>query len=221
MQTRSTVFVCESQPVVLVGLRSIFATCDDLHLTGTAEDLTGTLRELAERPADLLLIGQPPSARSALPLLSQGRDAGVVAKIVLWVGEMSELDAFRAIQMGARGVVERTQSIEILLECLRTVLLGSVWIGGVNRGTKVMPGRRVSSLRLTPREREIVHFICRGMKNKEIAEALSITPGTVKVHLMHIFEKAGVKDRFQLALQGRQMLAGAEDGSPLSQTAEA
>ena len=57
-----------------------------------------------------------------------------------------------------------------------------------------------------PREREIVEFVCRGMKNKEIAEALSITPGTVKVHLMHIFEKTGVKDRFQLALQGRQFL---------------
>ena len=62
-----------------------------------------------------------------------------------------------------------------------------------------------------PREREIVEFVCRGMKNKEIADALSITPGTVKVHLMHIFEKTGVKDRFQLALQGRQFLASAEE----------
>ena len=64
--------------------------------------------------------------------------------------------------------------------------------------------------RMTPRERQIVELVCRGMKNKEIAVALSITPGTVKVHLMHIFEKTGVKDRFQLALHGRQ-LAGFGD----------
>ena len=44
------------------------------------------------------------------------------------------------------------------------------------------------------------------MKNKEIAEALTITAGTVKVHLMHIFEKTGVKDRFELAVQGRRLL---------------
>jgi ATP/maltotriose-dependent transcriptional regulator MalT len=51
-----------------------------------------------------------------------------------------------------------------------------------------------------------VHEICEGHKNKEIAEALSITAGTVKVHLMHIFEKTGVKDRFELAIQGRRLL---------------
>jgi hypothetical protein len=51
-----------------------------------------------------------------------------------------------------------------------------------------------------------VQQICEGLKNKEIAEALSITAGTVKVHLMHIFEKTGVKDRFELAIQGRKLL---------------
>ncbi len=43
------------------------------------------------------------------------------------------------------------------------------------------------------------------MKNKQIAEELSITTGTVKVHLMHIFEKTGVKDRFELAMYGRKL----------------
>ena len=74
---------------------------------------------------------------------------------------------------------------------------------------------------ITPREREIVESVCRGMKNKEIAEALSITPGTVKVHLMHIFEKTGVRDRFQLALQGRQFLSSTEEELALRKTLEA
>jgi DNA-binding NarL/FixJ family response regulator len=53
------------------------------------------------------------------------------------------------------------------------------------------------------------------MKNKEIAGALSITAGTVKVHLMHIFEKTGVKDRFELAVHGRRML-GAEHAGEMA-----
>jgi len=65
---------------------------------------------------------------------------------------------------------------------------------------------RRSAPRLTPRERQIVQQICEGHKNKEIAQVLSITAGTVKVHLMHIFEKTGVKDRFELAIQGRKLL---------------
>ena len=88
------------------------------------------------------------------------------------------------------------------------------WIGlpreRVPKSAMTSMPRRNGALRITRREREIVEFICRGLKNKEIAEALSITPGTVKVHLMHIFEKTGVKDRFQLALQGRQFLSAAE-----------
>ena len=73
---------------------------------------------------------------------------------------------------------------------------------------------RRSAPRLTPRERQIVHQICEGRKNKEIAQELSITAGTVKVHLMHIFEKTGVKDRFELAIQGRKLLGLDSPGIP-------
>ena len=59
---------------------------------------------------------------------------------------------------------------------------------------------------MTPREREIIEQIMRGAKNKDVAAALGITPGTVKVHLMHIFEKTGVKDRLELAMQGPRLL---------------
>jgi DNA-binding NarL/FixJ family response regulator len=54
-----------------------------------------------------------------------------------------------------------------------------------------------------------VRLVCRGLRNKQIAENLHITPGTVKVHLMHIFEKTGLKDRLALAVHGRE-LAGVE-----------
>ena len=64
--------------------------------------------------------------------------------------------------------------------------------------------RREAS-RLTARERQVVLLICGGLKNKQIAEKLGITPGTVKVHLMHIFEKTGLKDRFSLAAHGRNL----------------
>ena len=54
----------------------------------------------------------------------------------------------------------------------------------------------------------------KGMKNKQIAGELSITTGTVKVHLMHIFEKTGVKDRFELAMYGRKLRGGSFEAQP-------
>jgi two-component system nitrate/nitrite response regulator NarL len=60
---------------------------------------------------------------------------------------------------------------------------------------------RRNTSRLTTREQEIVQLVCLGLKNRQIAQELSITAGTVKVHLMHVFEKTGVKDRYELALR--------------------
>ncbi|NUN00693.1 MAG: response regulator transcription factor, partial [Bryobacteraceae bacterium] len=55
---------------------------------------------------------------------------------------------------------------------------------------------------LTPREAQVLELVEQGLKNKEIARELGIRPGTVKIHLKHIFEKTGVKGRYGLALSG-------------------
>jgi DNA-binding CsgD family transcriptional regulator len=55
---------------------------------------------------------------------------------------------------------------------------------------------------LTGREIQLIRLLALGLKNKEIAATLSITEGTVKVYLSRLFQKLGVKDRFELALYG-------------------
>lgn len=201
-----TIFACETQPVVVEGLRCVLDQSGEFVLAGHAPDMETAGRCAAEQHADILLVGQPPSFKSALPLLARASEEHRAVPIVLWVNELSDMDSFRALQMGARGVITRTQAVTELLECLKVVASGSVWLESSKKSALNGSAARTSAVRITPREREIIESVCRGMKNKEIASALSITPGTVKVHLMHIFEKTGVKDRFELALQGRQIL---------------
>jgi len=55
---------------------------------------------------------------------------------------------------------------------------------------------------LTAREQQVLELVEQGFKNKEIAQDLGIRPGTVKIHLKHIFEKTGVRGRYGLALNG-------------------
>jgi len=55
---------------------------------------------------------------------------------------------------------------------------------------------------LTMREQQVAELVEQGLKNKEIARSLGICPGTVKIHLKHIFEKTGVRGRYGLALSG-------------------
>src|SRR5262249_40205915 len=107
--------------------------------------------------------------------------------------------------------------LDQLLDCLQTVAQGGVWLANLEQ---VEQPQTRATMKLTPREREIALCVCRGMRNREIGERLSITPGTVKVHLMHIFEKTGVKDRFELALRGRQIL-GINRVSPADENLDA
>jgi DNA-binding NarL/FixJ family response regulator len=155
---------------------------------------------------DLLLMDQHPGLKVVFQFLADVRNAAPNCHPILYVSEMAEMDCFRALQMGARGIVRKTLPVDSLGECLRSVSKGNVWIENAISNQVVGFLNRKQAPRLTPRERDIVRHVCAGLKNKEIAEALSITPGTVKVHLMHIFEKTGVKDRFELAVQGRKLL---------------
>jgi DNA-binding NarL/FixJ family response regulator len=191
---------------MLEGLRAVLERSNEFVFVGGAHDLGTALSEAETLRPDILIVGQPHAARTMLPVIAELRNSSNTARIVLWVGEISDVESFRALQMGARGVVRKTQPPEMLLECLRTVARSSVWIDNSGRSS-LNHSRRQVAPRITRREREIIAHICRGMKNKEIAESLSITPGTVKVHLMHIFEKTGVKDRLQLALNGPQLLS--------------
>ncbi len=203
---RLTIFACESQPIVLEGLTKVLSNCDDLEFIGAASSLNDALEVLRERHPDVILVDQSAGLKTVFQFISDVRSTWARCQPVLWVNELAEIDCFRALQLGARGILKKTLPVESVVECLRSVARGNVWIES-SMSDQVMGGLdRRSPPRLTPREKEIVHHVCGGLKNKEIAEALAITAGTVKVHLMHIFEKTGVKDRFELAVHGRRLL---------------
>lgn len=212
---RLSIFACESQPIVLEGLAKVLSPCDDLHYVGAASGLSESLDGLRRYQPNILLIGQSAGLKLVFQFISDVRSTLPTCQPVLWVNDLAEVDCFRALQLGARGILKKTLPVESLVECLRSVGRGDVWIEGTLSDQVVGALDRRSAPRLTPREKEIVHHVCGGLKNKEIAEALNITAGTVKVHLMHIFEKTGVKDRFELAVHGRRML-GVEHAGEVS-----
>jgi two-component system, NarL family, nitrate/nitrite response regulator NarL len=200
------VFACEAQPIVLEGLARVLAQDDEFEYIGAVASLADGLEVVREQHPDVLLIDQSAGLKPIFQFVSDVKSTWPSCHPVLWVNDLAEIDCFRALQLGARGILKKTVAIAAMRECLRAVSQGEVWIESSlsDRAVGVMDRR--STPRLTPREKDIVHHVCGGLKNKEIAEALAITPGTVKVHLMHIFEKTGVKDRFELAVQGRRLL---------------
>jgi len=200
-----SVFASEPQPVVIEGLQRVLAQSNDLVFAGAVSRITEAFEEANRlRPNVVLIDLSGGGLASALRLVASLRAASIGSHSVLWTTELPELEAFRALQMGVHGIVKKTAPIDKLLDCLRAVGAGKIWMDNAENVTAFLQRKEAS--RLTRREKEVVHLICRGMKNRQIAENLQITPGTVKVHLMHIFEKTGLKDRLALAVHGQELV---------------
>lgn len=199
------VCACETQPIVIEGLRRSLEQADDLGFAG-AESTTAAVLELIERHSPrVCLIDKALGTKAVFQLITDLKARELETEPILWASDISEVESFRALQVGARGILKKTLPVGIILDCLRTVANGNIWIESSVSNQFVGFINRRSTPRLTPREEEILTLVMRGMKNKQIADALNITTGTVKVHLMHIFEKTGVKDRFELAMYGRRI----------------
>lgn len=198
-----SVFVCEPQPIIIEGLQKVLADTSDLVLAGAVARPAEAIEAVQRIRPTIVLIDGTSGLTAALRLLGQLKTAAP-AHPVLWVMDLPEMDAFRALQMGARGILKKTLPTSRLIECLRDVGSGQIWMQESDQVAEFL--QRKDASRLTPREKEVVRLICRGLRNRQIAENLHITPGTVKVHLMHIFEKTGLKDRLALAVHGRDLV---------------
>lgn len=196
--TRTLLF--SDEPILAKGLESVLASVEGFHLAGVCS-ATAKLKEILDAgEPDILLIDL--TSDVTFSILSELKKASVNAKIVLWVHSISTELALQAMALGVRGILRKTLPSELLIKCLQRVNEGEFWF------EKALTDSFLSAKRiaLTRREGQLVSLLSQGLKNKEIASMLLISEGTVKVYLSRLFQKVGVKDRFELALYGLKNL---------------
>ena len=108
-------------------------------------------------------------------------------------------EALDAVRAGARAVVFKRFALETLIEALRAVAGGDIWMPPSVQSRLAARMGEPEPEALTSREREIVRHVALGFRNAEVAERLDIAEVTVKAHLNRIFQKLRVRDRVDLA----------------------
>jgi two-component system nitrate/nitrite response regulator NarL len=205
-EASKTVSICDTQPVMAEGIRTLLESAAGLRYMAATESLKAALEHVRRDAPDVLLLDKAFGIQALLDWLGELRaielaGGSIRTSVVIWGVSVTEAEALRFLQAGARGILRKTAGVTTVLACLRTVSSGRSWMEDcVFRDSS--RSERYPRSELTAREQQVLELVEQGFKNKEIAQELGIRPGTVKIHLKHIFEKTGVRGRYGLALSG-------------------
>jgi len=204
-----TVVLAECHNLVREAFRSLLQTIGGFEMVGEASGAQDVLDVIsAHRPDVVVLVIDGANEREIL-LLERLPDIAKRTSVLVVTGDPDSALHAQAIELGARGVVMKDQSAQVLAKALRKVCAGEIWLdhgrttGVLNHLTRryVDENPEVAKVEsLTPRERQIVGLITEGLTNKELADRLFISEATARNHLTSILNKLGLVDRFQLTV---------------------
>jgi len=196
--------LADDHPLILHGLELFLRREPDFEVLASCQEGNETLRVVRQLRPDILILDLLMPGQSGLAVLQEIRTANLPTRVILLTAAMDEDGLIEAMRLGVSGVVLKEMTVTLLIQCIRKVYAGDQWLerGLVGRAIEKMlrreTGAREVAKLLTPREVEIVRLAASGLRNKQIAESLAISEGTVKIHLHRSYEKLHVDSRMAL-----------------------
>lgn len=204
--------------ILLADDHPMISTAIEALLRGTPFEIVGiaatgqqTITKVDELEPDILLLDLSMPGGTGMEVLRQLRSNGSRLKIVLLTAAIDDASLVEAKALRVQGMVLKNSDPAYLLECLDRVASGGRWMDPEltqrsKRLAETLADHDAPSL--TPRERELISLVRKGMRNREIALQLGVTEGTIKVYMHAIFEKVDVSSRTELAIRADEFLTG-------------
>jgi DNA-binding NarL/FixJ family response regulator len=202
------IVIADDHAVLRESLSALLATQPDFQVLGTAGNGQEALEMVKQHSPNVLVLDLfMPDFDGFDVLRTLDRAGSRVASVVL-TGSENHGDFVQVVRLGARGLVMKADGPKRLFEAVRLVAHGELAfsdeiarqvLSSMAEETRA-PEPAASLSRLSDREKQIAYAVARGMKNRDIAETLSISENTVKRHMQSIFGKTGARDRLELAV---------------------
>lgn len=204
------ILIVNDQLVVRDGLRMLIENHPGTKVVAMASTRSEALEIIEREPCDLIILDLELGGYNASSFIPQLREAAKNARVLVLTGSKDSETHQKAAQLGAMGVVLKEDAADQLIKAIEKVYRGEAWLDRVTLGTLLWNlsnqdkdtldprARKISTL--TDRERQVITLIAEGLKNRQIAERLFISPTTVTHHLSSIYSKLGVSDRLELVI---------------------
>jgi DNA-binding NarL/FixJ family response regulator len=196
------VVLVDDHPLMLGGLEQLLRSEPDFEVLATCGTVADAWQALSAHQPDVLILDLNLPDEDGVSLLRRLDPAQPPAVVVLTASQ-DEDQLLDAARQGARGIVLKAMAPRILEDCVRAAHRGEyrLNVNGVDLGERLQERRSVETeleSLLTPREMQIVRLVALRLDNQQISEKLSISVGTVKIHLHHVYDKLNLQGRHDL-----------------------
>ena len=210
MNSQIRLVIADDHALFRGGLKSLLRRQRDMQVVGEADTAAALMATVAATNCDILLLDLQ-MERWALDDIRQLANR---TKVLVLTASESVENAIVAMRLGARAVVQKRFAVQTLVEAIRAVAQGFVWMPPALQAEVASQWSSSASKLLTSRETEIVRQVAGGLRNAEIAQRLAITEATVKTHLNNVFDKLKVRDRVELTVYAMKsgLISAQENG---------
>jgi two-component system, NarL family, nitrate/nitrite response regulator NarL len=206
--------LADDHPLMLNALEQLFGKEEDCLVLACCTTGAETLQAVRLHRPDVLLLDLNLPEGDGLAVLRLMHDEQLHCRVVLLTGAIDVDKVQAAMDLGICGVVLKEAKPQVILQCIRTVHNGGTWLERSSSHHSLeelwqrVDRARQLARKLTMREVEVVRLLNAGLGNKQIANQLFISEGTVKRHLHDIYERLGVSGRLKLVcyLMGNELV---------------
>ena len=199
----TTVLIADDHAFIRAGVEAVLATTP-YDVIATAASGAEALAAVVRHQPEICVFDVAMPDGDGVATLQRMRAEGDQRPVVLLTAQIDDRRLLDAIDAGVNGIVGKAGAEDVLIATLDTVMAGGTAIDStlLGRAREEATRRELPSpmTNLTPREKTIVAFIAQGQRNRDIAAALGITEGTIKVYLHALYHKLGVENRTELAV---------------------
>ena len=202
----SRIFIADDHPIIQAAIGTLLKSAGH-DVVGKSASGAETLERLETSDADILILDMQMPGGSGIETLRQLRARGDRRIVLVLTASIADETIRQALDLQVSGILLKTSDPSLLIDALRAAGSGKPWIDPalmerVNALTSKRGGRRA----LSQREIKLITLVREGLKNREIAEQLNTTEGTIKAYLHAIFDKVGVENRTELATKAAEII---------------